>query len=124
MASRERLGWYLPFVPENLEIVEFYETPSPAMDHEYMWKIKITDSEQYQKFEEQLKKGPVNVDGKNDYAGVSEFDEHPDWWKIVNFSDGILHMHRVQVIGSGGTEWGNIFALFDDEEGFCYIQAF
>ena len=122
--SRERLAWYMPFVPQNLSIEKFYETASPSMDHEYMWKIKIEDTADYRKFEKQLTAAPSNVDGVNDYSSVAEFDEHPDWWKDIDFTKGGLHKHRVQVVGSGGGEWANVFALVDKEAGFLYIQAF
>lgn len=120
----ERLGWYVPFVPKNLNIEKFYETPSPSMDHEYMWKIKIEDDEEYTKFEQQFSKAPPNVDGVNDYDTVAVFDVHPNWWKKIDFTKGILHKHRVQVVGSGGGEWADVFALIDREAGFLYIQAF
>ena len=124
IGPKERLGWYVPFVPKGLDIVEFYETPSPSMDHEYMWKIRINADEQYLKFEEQFTKATPNVDGANDYDSVAKFDAHPRWWKEIDFSKGILHKHRVQVVGSGGSERADVFALLDKEAGFLYVQAF
>jgi len=118
------MGWYVPFVPETLDIVKFYETPSPSMDHEYMWFIRITNDESYRKFEEQFTKAPPNVDGVNDYDRAAVFDEHPRWWKEIDFSKGTLYKHRVQVVGSAGSEWADIFALLDKQAGFLYVQAY
>lgn len=119
-----RLGWYVPYVPAGLVIENFYETPSPSMDHEYMWKIRIKDDEDYLKFQQQFTKAPSNVDGLNDYDGVSVFDAHPRWWKDIDFTKGILYRHRVQVVGSGGTEWAFVFAMLDKDAGCLYVQVF
>jgi hypothetical protein len=124
IGSKERLGWYVPFVPKDLDIEKFYETPSPSMDHEYMWMIRIKGNEEYLRFEEQFTKAPPNVDGVNDYDSVAAFDAHPQWWKKIDFSKGTLHKHRVQVVGSGGSEWAYVFAMLDKEAGLLYIQAF
>ncbi len=122
--SRERLGWYFPFVPKVLVIDKFYETPSPSMDHEYMWKIKISDSDDYRKFEQQFTKSPPNKKGENDYSDPVVSDGHPSWWKKLDFSQGVLHKHRVSVVGSGGGELADVFVLVDREHGYLYIQAF
>jgi hypothetical protein len=74
IGPKERLGWYVPFVPQGLNIETFYETPGPSTDHEYMWKIQIKYDEEYLKFEEQFTKAPPNVDGVNDYDSVAVFD--------------------------------------------------
>ena len=122
--SSERLGWYVPFVPKNLQMEKFYETPSPSMDHEYMWKIKIGNNEEYTKFEQQFTKAPSNASGVNDYDAVVVFDSHPNWWKKVDFNQGTLYKHRVEVVGSKGGEWANVFALVDKKAGYIFIQAF
>ncbi len=124
IGSHERLGWYVPFVPDDLVVERFYETPSPSMDHEYMWKIKLSANEAFAKFEQQFINAPPNVAGINDYGGPCVFDEHPTWWKSIDFTNGVLHQHRVTVVGSGGGEWASIFALFDKEDGYLYLQAF
>ena len=123
IGDTERLGWYVPFVPDDLVIERFYETPSPSMDHEYMWKIKIVDNDEFRKFEQQFTVGPPNQDGVNDLIGACVFDTHPNWWKNVNFGVGVLYKYRVSV-GGNGNEWANIFALFDRDAGCLYVQAF
>ena len=65
IGPKERLGWYVPFVPKDLVIEKFHETPSPSMDHEYMWMIRIQGDEEYLRFEEQFTKAPPNADGVN-----------------------------------------------------------
>ena len=100
IGAHERLGWYLPFVPGDLVVEEFYETRSPSMDHEYMWKILIADNEDFGKFEQQLVQPPSNAVGVNDLVSAAIFDSHPRWWKKIKFDNGVLHKHRVCVVGS------------------------
>ena len=124
IGARDRLAWYLPFVPNDLNIEKFYETPCPAMDYEYMWKIKIEDTAEFKKFSQQLTAKLSNSAGKNDLSEVPKFDAHPRWWRAIDFEQGKLHRHFVTVVGSDGGERGYVFALIRREEGFIYIQAF
>lgn len=119
----ERLGWYVPYVPKDLAVKEFYETPSPSMDHDYLWKIRITKSSGYKKFERQFTKGPSNASGVNHYSEPVVFDCHPGWWKKLDFSKGTLYKHRVKVVGGGG-QLAYVFAFIDRKAGYLYIQAF
>ena len=123
IGSQERLGWYVPFVPDDLVVERFYETPSPSMDHEYMWQIKIVDNDDFSKFATQFTKAPPNAIGVSD-AGVAVFDEHPAWWRKLRFPQKSLHRHRVTVVGSGGGERADVIALFDKNKGCLYIQAY
>ena len=120
----ERLGWYVPYVPQSLVIEKFYESPSPAMDHEYMWKIKVDDNEEFQRFWKQFSSPPPNADGVSGYSSAAIFDHHPMWWKKLDFKRGVLFKYRVSVVGSGGGEKAEVFALFYRDAGFVYIQAF
>lgn len=121
----ERLGWYVPFVPQTLVVEKFYESPSPAMDHEYMWKIKIDSSEQFQRFWKQFSSAPPNAEGASISGGPAVFDYHPVWWREIDFKRGVsFFMYRISVVGSGGGEKADVFALFDKDAGCVYIQAY
>ena len=123
IGSYERLGWYLASVPKSLMIEKFYETPSPSMDHEYMWKIKIEDTKEFKKFALQLSKPPANMIDVNGPGDVVIFESHPSWWKQIDFTTGEMHKYFVTVIGSNGGEKATIVALFDKAGGYLYIQA-
>ncbi len=120
----DRLAWYLPEVPENLKIELFYETPSPAMDHDYMWKIKMEDTEEFKNFAAQLTSPPTNFCGKNDLREIPVFDTHPDWWKSIKFENHKTYQYMVWVFGSNKNQKAYLFALFDEEKKYLYVQAF
>ncbi len=122
MNGHKRLAWYLPKVPSDLKIELFYETPSPSMDHDYMWKIKIEETEDFKKFTEQFLKPPANAYGECDLDEVSVFNDHPDWWKAIKFDKYKIYRHRVKVVNS--QEIGYLVAFFDKDTGHLYIQAF
>lgn len=121
--ARDRLAWYLPYISDNLNIEQFYETPSPAMDHDYIWKIKIEDSPNFKKFVKQLTEPPSNVDGINDYSGVSQFEDHPKWWTSLDTENLEIYRYRVSVVG-GAEEKAYLTVLFDRNSGYLYIHAF
>jgi hypothetical protein len=123
LGERERLKWYLPEVPESLVIEKFYESPSPAMDHDYMWKIKVEDSEMFKGFQKQLSQKPPNYCGVNDLSEVPVFDVHPKWWRSIDFEKGTLYQYIVEVFGSKGSEKSSLFAFFDQDASYLYIQA-
>ena len=120
--AHDRLAWYVPYVPKELKIELFYETPSPAMDHDYMWKIKIEETKDFHKFADQFLKAPPNVDGVSDLSDVSVFDGHPDWWKAINFDEHKHYNYKVKLVN--GDERAYLFALFDRDAGYLYVQAF
>ena len=120
----DRLKWYLPNVPKDLAIEKFYETPSPAMDHEYMWKIKIQNSDTFERFQKQLTQAPPNSVGKNKYDEPIKFESHPRWWNALDFKKGKLYAHFVEVVGSNGGEKAYLFAFLDENTDYIYIQAF
>ncbi len=124
IGSHERLGWYVPYVPQSLVVERFYETPSPAMDHEYMWKVKIDASEEFQRFWKQLSSAPPNAVGDSIHDHAAIFDSHPMWWKEIDFKRGVFFKYRVSVVGSGGGERADVFALYDKGAGYAYIQAY
>lgn len=128
--AHDRLAWYVPYVPKDLKIELFYETPSPAMDHEYMWKIKLEETEEFKKFAVQFLKPPPNVDEVNDVSDVAVFDAHPDWWRAIKFDDHKVYQYRVVTVVPDSSvpresrERGYLFGVFDKEKGCLYVQAF
>lgn len=128
--AQDRLAWYVPYVPNDLQIEKFYETPSPSMDHTYMWKIKIAENDTFKKFAEQFTQSPINVDGVNDYGEVPSFDTHPDWWRSIDFKKYKVYQYRVVCVPPKSTtphessERAYLFAFFDKQGGYLYVQAF
>jgi hypothetical protein len=115
IAAGDRLKWYFTFVPPNLEIEKFYESPSPAMDHYYLWKIRITDDEDYRKFEAQITGNAINRDGAGVDTGLIT-DDYPKWWKNEN-------LEKMEGYKFTGNENGNVYAMFDREAGILFLQV-
>ena len=89
ISASDRLKWYLTFVPPSLKIENFYESPSPAMDHIYLWEIVSTNDEVWDKFEAQLTSKPTNRDDLGVDTGIMA-DDFPKWWR--NQSLSLIHI--------------------------------
>lgn len=122
ITSYERLGWYLPYVPQSLIIEEFYETPSPSMDHDYIWKIKIENTDTFKKFITQLTSPPPNYTGEGDYSAPPVFKRHPEWWQNLDFSKGTLKQYNIELVDNikDGAQT-TIYAFIDNQEEYIYI---
>lgn len=115
ITADDRLKWYFSFVPANLEIEKFHESPSPAIDHFYLWKIKITGDKDYRKFEAQITGKPINRDGAGVDTGLIT-DDYPQWWKNAN-------LEKMEGYRFKGNNNGNIYAMFDREAGILFLQV-
>lgn len=111
----DRLKWYFTFVPPNLEIERFHESPSPAMDHYYLWQIRISDNEDYRKFEAQITAHATNRDGAGADTGLITYS-YPKWWKNAN-------LEKMEGYRFTGKENGSVYAMFDREAGILFIQV-
>ncbi|MGJ8657212.1 MAG: hypothetical protein ACSHX6_12245 [Akkermansiaceae bacterium] len=122
IGPHERLTWYLPFVPPSLNIEEFYETPSPSMDHDYIWKIKIEDADTFKKFITQLTSPPPNAIGGSKLSESPVFRVHPTWWKNLDFTKGNLKQYNIELTNNiKGSAKTTIFAFIDQQENYIYI---
>ncbi len=124
IGAYERLAWYLPWVPKSLTIEKFYETPVPASDYEYMWKIKISKTPEFMRFEKQITGKPSNASGEAGASDllVSQIPSHPAWWRNLDLEHGERYRYYVNVVGGGG-EKAYLYALIDRNSGYLYIQA-
>jgi hypothetical protein len=123
IGARDRLKWYLPSVPDSVVIEKFYESPSPAMDHQYIWEIIVEDNDNFRLFETQLTQKPPNFHEENELSNSWVFDEHPSWWKSLDFESFERYQYIVEVVGSNDSERAYLAPFFDEKSGFLYISA-
>ena len=115
ISAEDRLKWYFAYIPPDLKIEMFHESPSPAMDHYYLWKIKITEHADYQKFEAQITNKPTNRDGGGVDTGIIT-DDYPKWWKNENLES----MEGYRFTGNAN---GRVYAMFDRKASILFLQV-